>query len=199
MSVEQMGGMGAVLADEYARASRVGPTAGTAVLVEGASDREAIVTLAKRLGRDLDREGVVVIPIAGATNIGRFLQLLGPGGLDVPLAGLCDEGEAVEFEEALREVGLTTSGFFTCKTDLEDELIRALGADRVLQVMEEQGDLRSFRSFQNQPAQRAKTVEAQIWRWLGNHKIEYAPLLVRALDVDAIPPPLQGLLGHIGD
>jgi len=205
MSPERMGGVGAVLSDEYARARQLAPDAASVVLVEGASDQAAISTLAHRLGRDLDADGVVVVAIAGATNIGRFLDLLGPSGLDVPLAGLCDQGEADAFRMALAGAGLPLSdrhdmeghGFFTCQNDLEDELIRALGADAVLRVMEGQRQLRSFRRFQNQPAQRGKTIEAQIWRWLGNHKIRYAPLMVEALDLARVPPPLDRLLAWV--
>jgi len=205
MSPERMGGVGAVLRDEFARARRLGPDAGRAVLVEGASDQAAISTLAGRLGRDLDGEGVAVIAIAGATNIGRFVELLGPLGMNVPLAGLCDAGEAQAFRAALEDAGFPMSGedemerhgFFVCNDDLEAELIRALGPETMLRIMEGQRQLRSFRRFQNQPAQRGKTIEAQIRRWLGNHKIRYAPLMVEALDLDPIPDPLHRLLEWI--
>lgn len=200
-----MGGVGAVMSHELARARRLGPDASSVVLVEGASDQAAVEALARRVGRDLGAEGVLVIAIAGATNIGRFLDLLGPSGFDVTLAGLCDRGEANEFSVALNLAGLTVSshadmeqhGFFICHDDLEEELIRALGAEAMLRVMEGQRQLRSFRRFQNQPAQREKTIEAQIWRWLGNHKIRYAPLMVDALDLDRIPLPLERLLAAI--
>lgn len=206
MSPERMGGVGAVLADELDRARVIGPDIETAVLVEGASDRAAVVRLAGRLGRDFSNEGVGVVAIAGATNIDRFLDVLGPSGHNVRLAGLCDRGEAGDFASALMRAGveqgidvsdLPRCGFFVCDGDLEEELIRAAGADGVLDVMREQGQLRSFRRFQNQPAQREKTIEAQVWRWLGNHKIRYAPLLVDALDLENIPAPLAGLLAHI--
>lgn len=206
MSPERMGGVGAVLADELDRARAEGPDASGAVLVEGASDRAAVERLAGRLGRDLGSEGVMVVAIAGATNIDRFLKVLGPAGHDVRLSGLCDSGEAGEFAHALGRAGIADDvaipdlagyGFFVCDGDLEDELIRAVGADGVLDVMRDQGQLRSFRRFQNQPAQREKTIEAQIWRWMGNHKIRYAPLLIDALDPDRIPTPLAGLLAHI--
>lgn len=200
-----MGGVGAVLMDEYDRARRIGPEAECVVLVEGASDRVAVSTLAHRLGRDLESEGVGVVAIAGATNIARFIDLLGPGGFDVRMAGLCDRAEAEAFAAALRAAGLRVSdridmerhGFFMCENDLEEELIRCLGPDVMLRVMESQRQLRSFRRFQNQPAQRDKPIEAQIWRWLGNHKIRYAPLMVGALDLDRIPPPLRRLLDWI--
>ena len=205
MVPERMGGVGAVLSNEYERARRIAPDLECAVLVEGASDQAAIATLARRLGRDLEGEGVALIAIAGATNIGRFLDLLGPSGFQVRLAGLCDRREAGAFATALRDTGMSVSGpndmeqhgFFICHDDLEEELIRSLGAEAVLSVMDVQRQLRSFRRFQNQPAQRGKAIEAQIWRWLGNHKIRYAPLLVEALDLAHIPPPLHRLLTSV--
>lgn len=206
MSPERMGGAGAVLADELDRARALGPDVTTAVLVEGASDRAAVERLAVRLGRDLRTEGVTVIAIAGATNIDRFLRVLGPSGHDVELAGLCDRAEAVAFARALDRAGiaenvevsnLATYGFFVCDGDLEEELIRALGPADVLEVIRVQGQLRSFRRFQNQPAQRDKPIDAQIWRWMGNHKIRYAPLLVDALEIETVPKPLRALLDNL--
>src|SRR5689334_11399690 len=67
--------------------------ASAVVLVEGASDQLALEAVAARLGRDLDAEGVAVVPIGGAKNIRRFLAEYGPRGRDLRLAGLCDAGE----------------------------------------------------------------------------------------------------------
>ena len=206
MSQARMGGVGAVLADELERARVRGLDVTKAVLVEGASDRAAVERLAARLGRDLRTEGVMVVAIAGATNIDRFLKVLGPSGHDVELSGLCDRAEAAAFAFALDRAGigddvgvsdLDKYGFFVCDGDLEEELIRAVGSPGVLRVMGEQGQLRSFRRFQNQPAQRDKTIEAQIWRWMGNHKIRYAPLLVEAVRLDRVPRPLQALIDNL--
>ena len=72
------------------------------VLVEGISDKLALETLALRRGRDLAAEGVSVLPVGGAQAFGRFLNLYGPGGSDVGLAGLCDAGEEGELRRALR-------------------------------------------------------------------------------------------------
>jgi hypothetical protein len=201
VAVEKMGGVGAVLSDQLEQAHAAGTNSRTVVLVEGASDQRAIETLARRRGRNLGTEGVAIIPIAGATNLTRFLELL--GGYSVTLAGMCDEGEEGAFRHALEQADLGSApsrtdlerlGFFVCVRDLEDELIRSLGADRVQAVIEVQGQLRPFRSFQNQPAQRHKPIESQLWRWMGNHKIRYASLLVDALDLENVPRPLQGLL-----
>src|SRR2546426_984722 len=57
------------------------------VLVEGISDQIALETLAARRGRNLEREGVSVVPIGGAQAIGRFLTRFGPQGSDARLAG----------------------------------------------------------------------------------------------------------------
>lgn len=57
----------------------------------------ALETLAVRRGRDLDAEGVRILPMGGATNIGHFLARYGPGGRNVRLAGLCDAAEEPAF------------------------------------------------------------------------------------------------------
>lgn len=176
------------------------------ILVEGVSDQRAIETLAGRHHRDLRAEGVTIVPIAGATNARRFLTLLGPSGYDLRLAGLCDQGETGMFRQGLEEAGLRPGrtradmervGFFVCVRDLEDELIRALGAGTVEEIIEAQGHTRAFHSFQNQPAQRGKTLERQLWRWMGNRKIGYARLLVDALDLDRVPRPLDRVLARV--
>ncbi len=180
----------------------------TVVIVEGTSDKAAVETLARCLGRDLSAEGVVVQPIGGAHAVGTYLRRLRTGG-PATLAGLVDEAEAPRFVRALEDAGfgsgvdvstLERRGFFVCSTDLEDELIRSLGARRVETVVEEQGELRSFKSFQKQPAQRGKSLEAQLHRFIGTHagrKHAYAAALIRAGAPDRVPPPLMRLLDYI--
>lgn len=202
---EVLGGSGAVLDVEVGRAEAAGREGRAVILVEGVSDQRAIEALARRRGRRLEDEGFEVIPTAGITNLGRFLELLGPDGYGVGLAGLCDHGEQPRVRQALDGAGIAEAdaplerfGFFTCVRDLEDELIRALGPERMLNLLETNGDIRRFRSFQNQPVQRHKPIEDQFWRWLGNHKIRYAPLMVDALDLDRVPTPLEMVLGRLG-
>jgi hypothetical protein len=179
------------------------------VLVEGISDQRALEALAERRNRDLRAEGVSVIPTGGAQAIGSFLDRFGPRGLDVGLAGLCDAGEERHFRRALERAGLGDGlvredmerlGFYVCVADLEDELIRALGAAAVEDVVEAQGDLGSFRTLQKQAAWRGRPREEQLRRFMGSggsRKIRYAPLLVRALDLDRVPRPLDGVLAHV--
>ena len=184
-------------------------SARTVVLVEGVSDQLALEALAERRGLNLDAEGVSIVPMGGATNIGSFLDRFGPQGLDVRLAGLCDTAEESDFRRGLERAGLGSNltraemeslGFYVCGADLEDELIRSLGAAAVEQVVDAQGDLGSFRTLQKQPAWRGRTVEEQLRRFMGSggsRKIRYARLLVEALDLTRVPQPLDGVLAHI--
>ena len=91
-------------------------------------------------------------------------------------------------------------GFYVCVADLEDELIRSLGAAAVEQVLDAQGDLESFRTFQKQPAWRGRSIEEQLRRFFGTkggRKIQSAALLVEALDLAKVPRPLDRVLAHV--
>jgi hypothetical protein len=179
------------------------------VLVEGISDQVAIEALAERRGRNLDAERVAVVPIGGAQAIGKFLARYGPQGLDVKLAGLYDDAEEREFRRGLDRAGLGSDltraemeqlGFYVCVADLEDELIRALGAAAVEDVVDAHGDLGPFRTLQKQPAWQGRPTEEQLRRFMGSggrRKIRYARFLVEALDLDRVPRPLDRVLAHV--
>ncbi len=181
----------------------------TVVLVEGVSDQHALEALAERRGRSLHAEGISIVPMEGAKNIARFLELFGPSGYDLELAGLCDAAEEGDFRRGLERVGLGSDltradmerlGFYVCVADLEDELIRSLGAAAVKEVIDAQGELQSFRTFQKQPAWRGRTTEEQLRRFFGTHrgrKIQSAALLVDALDLAQVPRPLDRVLAHV--
>ena len=106
------------------------------VLVEGTSDQVALETLAERRGRDLEAEQVAIVPIGGAQAIGRFLERFGPRARR-QAGGLCDAAEERDFRRGSSEPASAPSspapngtlGFYVCVADLEDELIRALGAE----------------------------------------------------------------------
>ena len=179
------------------------------ILVEGASDRAALEALADRRGRVLGAQGVAIVPMGGAANIGRFLDLLGPHGLGVRLAGLCDAAEEGRFRRALERAGLGSClsragmealGFYVCSADLEEELIRALGTASVERVIRAQGELRSLRILQQQPAQRGHGPDQQLHRFIGTRsgrKSQYARLLVAALDLNRVPRPLDRVLACV--
>jgi hypothetical protein len=176
------------------------------VLVEGVSDKVALETLALRRGRDLAAEGVSVMAIGGAQAIGRFLNLCGPRGSNVGLAGFCDAGEEGALRRALERAGfgrdlgraeLERLGFFVCESDLEDELVRCLGAPVVEEILAAHGKLGSFRTYQKQPAHRARTTGEQLRGFLTNWKIRLAAPLVEALDLGRVPRPLDGVLAHV--
>jgi hypothetical protein len=214
---EAAGGSSAALLAAAARARDPACGPCSVVLVEGMSDQSALRTLAARRGRDLDGEGVFIVPMGGATNIGHFLDLFGPRGFGVRLAGLCDTGEERDFGRSLGRAGLDPAGsglaqagldraglerlgFFVCVADLEDELIRSLGAGHVEQLIEVQGELGPFRTFTKQPAQRNRTREQQLRRFMGTRsgrKIHYGHVLAEALDLTRVPRPLDGVLAHV--
>lgn len=178
------------------------------VLVEGESDRLAVEAAARRRG--LDPDGFRIVAMGGVTNTGRHLRELTSERADLLVAGLYDAGEERVVVRALGRAGFGTGldrwdlaalGFFVCVDDLEDELIRALGIEAALTVVEAERDLGAFRTMQQQLAQRDRTREQQLHRFLGSgsgRKIRYAPLFVEALPDGALPEPLGGLLDHVG-
>jgi hypothetical protein len=196
----------AAATEATARALAGVAAAETIVLVEGISDQIAVETLAGRRGRPLGAERVVILPIGGAHAITRYLTQFGPAGAGLRLAGLCDIGEEKVVRRGLvsagvgspgTRAGMERLGFYVCVEDLEDELIRAIGAGRVEALIDSQGDLGSFRSLQRQPEWRGQPAGAQLRRFLGSgasRKLRYARLLAGTVDLDRLPHPLEALL-----
>lgn len=175
------------------------------VLVEGVTDQIAIETLAAATGVDLTERHVAVVPIGGAQAVRRFLDRF--AGFDARLTGLCDVGETRVWQQALARSGIGTPespeamaklGFFTCVEDLEDELLRAVGAERAQEILDSEGDLRSFRTLQHQNEWRDRPVHAQLRRFVAagaRRKHRYAWRLTQAAaDLDRAPSPLVGVL-----
>ncbi|HWF82855.1 MAG TPA: TOPRIM nucleotidyl transferase/hydrolase domain-containing protein [Streptosporangiaceae bacterium] len=198
----------AAATEATARALAKVAAAQAVVLVEGVSDQIAVETLASRRGQDLGAEGVVVVPMGGAHAITRYLRQFGPAGAGLRLAGLCDIGEEDIFRRGLASAGVGSPqtragmerlGFHVCVKDLEDELIRAIGATEVEALIDSQGDLKSFRSLQRQPEWRGQPAEAQLRRFLGSgarRKLRYARLLVGAVEMHRLPHPLEAVLAR---
>ncbi|MBS1674748.1 MAG: ATP-dependent endonuclease, partial [Actinobacteria bacterium] len=92
------------------------------------------------------------------------------------------------------------AGFFGCEQDLEDEVIRAAGSDAVIDTLAARGELALFRVFQGQPAQRVRSVEAQLHRFAGTasgRKAHFAADVIATLPADRIPDPLARLLDAV--
>ena len=178
----------------------------TVVLVEGRSDVGVVQDL---LGRRRDVSHVVeVVSLEGVTNFDRTLVALESESHPPRVAGLCDAREAGFLVRSLARRGrpvqdvtdLASHGFFVCDTDLEDELIRALGSDVVAEVVEEIGDGPRFAVFSNQPEWRGRPVEDQLHRFAGTRsgrKEQLARALATRLDDTTTPPPLRDLLDHV--
>jgi hypothetical protein len=174
------------------------------VLVEGVSDQIAVDTLARRLG-GAKMSGLAVVRVGGAQGLHRMLGTIRERQPRVPVTGLYDVGEAHVIRRALEDAGLLTSagavedvGFFACNADLEDELIRACGPTVVEECLARNADLAAFRKLQKQPQWRDRAVEAQLRRWLASgarRKLRYARILVDAVPLERMPPPLLAALG----
>jgi hypothetical protein len=175
------------------------------VLVEGISDRLAVETLAARLGRDLGGEGVAILPIGGSGEAGKVLARFARP--DRRILGLLDADAEAIFGRAMARAGiggaaddLAPRGFFTCQPTLEGELIRALGPEGFLALVERQGDMSPLRTLQRQVAWAQKPLEAQLNRFLrakARRSMLYARLMVQACPLDGMPQPLMRLLAAI--
>src|SRR3954466_16254595 len=166
------------------------------VLVEGTSDRRAVEALAPRRGRQLAAEGVEIVAIGGHGNLPRLLEQYG----DVRLAGLYGVGEERHFLRALgcADRGeLMRLGFYACTRDLGAQLTRAVGPAGMERVLAAQGEPGAFRTYQKQPAHRARPLEEQLHGFMWNRKQRYAVLPVDALDLERVPWPLARVLAHV--
>ena len=182
--------------------------ASTVVLVEGESDRRAVMALAGRLGHDLASAGAAVVAMDGVTNLRHHLAELDGRSTPPRLLGLYDVGEAATVARMLASAGrpdatsvadLEAEGFFACSLDLEDELIRAAGPSAIEAVLAARGDLERFRTFQRQPAQRDRPIEAQLHRFAGTaagRKTWFAADVLEVLPLDHVPRGMARLLAE---
>ena len=107
-------------------------TAVAVVLVEGVSDRILTHAVAEAMDFPLDRLGVSVVAVHGATSFKPVIRLFGPTGFRIPLHTLVDDVETPIVAKALGcEVGeLNANGVVVCNPDLEEECVRGLGVQR---------------------------------------------------------------------
>ena len=67
-------------------------------------------------------------------------------------------------------------------------------------AVEAQGELGPFHTFTRQPAQRNRTHEQQLRRFMGTRsgrKIHYGHMLAAALELTRLPGPLDGVLSRV--
>ena len=177
------------------------------VLVEGVSDQIAVETLARRQGVDLASQHAVVVPTGGVHGLAASIRTARSRHPVVSFCGLYDIAEEAVVRRALIAEALGTpadpperAGFFACSADLEDELIRACGAERVEACLQRHHDLHAFRRLQGQHAWRTRPVEAQLRRWIASgarRKLRYAQILVEAAPLDRMPRPLVALMARV--
>lgn len=176
------------------------------VLLEGVSDIAALTAIAKT--RDVDLQHVELIDLGGVTNVRREVNELHRGSADLEVLGLCDAPEARFVEQALNEIGRTVRdasdlaayGFFICHADLEEELIRALGIDHTVSVIEELGLDAKLATLRQQPAWQGRPLADQLHRFCGvtsGRKELLAGALAAALTPEDVPEPLQALVDRI--
>jgi hypothetical protein len=175
------------------------------VLVEGRSDRAALEVLTSRRGLGA---GVEVRAMGGATNVRRHLHDAVADAATRRVLGLCDEPETAFFVRALVASGadvattedLAAHGFHTCRRDLEDELIRALGPERAHRALEEVGLAEAFERFSRQQAWAGRSSHDRLRRFAGvvsGRKSVFARALATAVPDEALPTPMRRLLDQV--
>lgn len=180
------------------------------MLVEGDSDAAAVRALCVLTGLDLESKPVQVRSADGVSNFSRVLTDFVRAHPGAGFCGMYDVADEKHVRRALVKVGIPIAygepvesfGFFACVADLEDELIRALGAEAVERVIDAQLELASFRRFQAMPEHRQTPVTQQLRRFLGTRatrKIRSAQRLVEALDPARLPQPLAKLAARLRD
>lgn len=179
------------------------------VLVEGVTDELALKLAARRLGRDLEAEGVSVVSMNGAHAISRVLRRLATEEPEAMLAGLYDEGEEDVVRAALGRMGygpnldrsgLEKIGFFACSTDLEDELTRAAGQAIIARLIELEGDAQPWHTFRKQYAWQGRPVDQQFRRFIrsvSDRNSRYVRAIVESIEPSALPRPVRLLLNHV--
>jgi putative ATP-dependent endonuclease of OLD family len=162
-------------------------TARRVALVEGVSDRILVERVAELIGIDLDKLGVVLFELGGASLFPMVYRVLGPPGFDLPLTGLVDEDARASWAETVRvrPAGLEATGFIVSDPDLEGVYIDRLGV-AVVSTMLLASPLINEQSLL--AASKATTVaeitRERLWTYCRNkrHKIAAALAVAGAID-----------------
>ena len=167
--------------------------------------------MARRRGWDLRAEGVLTLPIGGVTNLGAFIQVLGPCRGSASGWPVCAMPPRWHYaRRALRtgrpgrqtspSAGLEARGFFVCDADLEDELIRALGTPACRgRSSRRRASSTRFAGSRGSPPNGDAVLNAQLRRFLGTRarrKVRYGSLLIDAMALAHVPRALGLVIAH---
>jgi predicted ATPase len=174
----------------------------TVILLEGYSDLLAVRVLARALDVDLDARGVSLLSLDGADSIVHYLSLFGPAGLGLTLRGLCDADHEETWRARLQDAGIEATeraamnavGFQVADADLEEELIDALGTQRVSELIEEENAEQAFTNFAQQAATAGLSLAEQQHDFLHKKNVRWAPVLAADLSAGDVPQPIRDLL-----
>lgn len=178
------------------------------MLLEGPSDVAAVSALLAGPAGGGEHSAYELVDLGGVTNVGAHLRRAAERDPVPPVIGLCDAGEARVVLRALQRIGRTVTepenlaeeGFFVCDRDLEDELIRALGPQRCLDLLDQEGLGSRFAAFSRQLDWVDAPLTARLHRFCGiasGRKIRLARAMAGALRPGEVPTPLAGLIGAL--
>ena len=175
------------------------------VLVEGYSDRVAILHTAYRLGRNLDGEGVSILAMDGGSGLGTYLRLFGAAGLGLSVVGLCDDDKVSKWMKELNAAGISvadkaameSAGFIVCSRDLEEEFVHTLGLASVEAVVAAEGKTDLLANYKKQPVHAGQPADQVLRKFLHKDNTEWAVPLVDALDLKQLPKALHDLLSKV--
>ena len=174
-------------------------TAEVLILVEGESDQAAVATAAATLGCDLEERRAEIRVLGGATNFDRALSSLKQQP-ELDVVGLCDANEADLWHRVVEQHGRLDAEIYVCDRDLEDELLRACGLDRVERYIESVDEGRPLRTMRKQAPWVDKPGVEQLRRFIGakaTRKVRYGAGLTALLEPHEIPAPIADLLRSI--
>lgn len=106
-----------------------GLTARRILFVEGLADRIIVEAAAAKIGLNLDRLGITVFSLDGATKFIHVLNIVGRNGFKLPICGLCDADMENTWSGNLGMAPkkMEDNGFFVARKELEYEYARAFG------------------------------------------------------------------------
>ena len=149
-------------------------TADHVVWVEGPSDRILLSRVAELLHLDLDRNGLAVAELGGVGDFGHIVRLFGDLGFQSPFTLLIDQdAEAGVASKLGCPVGdLEVNGVLTCRRDLEDEYVAAIGYLDCLTLLRDSGFF-SHRELQTcvPTGPNGSYQHDDIWRFCKSKKI----------------------------